>query len=151
MRSFRVMRALRLGAVLAAAGAASACGPGAIEVDDLYGLWVNESAGEVLAFELAPSLSDPQLNQVAPDFLLYRYPAGTEATAIMGGGFAVGEIAPGDGRPALVQNVVWAADPSLAGASFGNLILALGDDVLVLESASSTTGERAYALATALP
>lgn len=129
----------------------SACGGDRVQAEDLYGLWVSQGASEVVAFDLQPAIDDPDLALVGPDFWLYRYPEGVEPVVVMRGGWSIGEIAPGDGRPALVQQVVWAEDPSFNGTSFGNLILALGDEVLVLESASSPTGERAYDRVEALP
>jgi hypothetical protein len=116
--------------------------------DDLVGIWVNDDAGQIRAFDFmatAPEGSSPALTAKPFVYHLYFHTRGTTPTIVQRGHFDVRF-----GR--LVTEVVEAPlDPTQVGRMFGNDVRAFSPSRLVLQSDSAPSGERVYLPATTVP
>lgn len=104
-------------------------------VEALVGLWVNEDAGAVRAFEFAAEAR----------YTLYFYAARSEPTVNQRGTYAITQ-----GQ--LVTHVTNApVDPALAGKTFGNTLLDWSGGSFTVTSDSAASGRRTFTRSDTLP
>ena len=118
------------------------------EPADLVGLWVNDDAGQIRAFEfmaVAPDDSSPALTAKPFVYHLYFHTRGTTPTIVQRGHYDVRF-----GR--LVTDVVEAPmDPTQIGRTFGNDVRGFSSTRLTLQSDSAASGERVFVRSSEIP
>ncbi len=144
---------------IAVAALLSGCAPSAT---GLYGIWGNLDEGTWRVFEFASELDDATVQSVEPDFFLYLYADGEQATVVQRGWYEVYspendnipcdellDLGCDDDRSYLVTHVLWSEPAGLEG-DYSNEILSFASRSMTLESSSAVDG-RVFEKTTVLP